>query len=67
VLHPHGWRVSLDKIKARNDNIDFKNPHRVEDNYGDPEELRALLDEAERNTAAVREQLRGILAEALLR
>jgi len=59
--------VSLDEIKARNDNLDFKNPRTVEDNYGDPEEELAKLDEAEQNAGALREQLRGILAEALLR
>jgi type I restriction enzyme M protein len=61
------WRVSLDEIKARNYNLDFKNPHTIADDHGDPEELLAKLDEAEQQAAALREQLRGILAEALLR
>jgi type I restriction enzyme M protein len=33
------WQVSLDEIKARNYNLDVKNPHTVADNHGDPEEL----------------------------
>ena len=61
------WRVSLDEIKARNYNLDFKNPHTVEHDHGDPEELLAKLDEAEQDAAALREQLKGMLAEALLR
>lgn len=61
------WKVSLDEIKARNYNLDFKNPHTVADDHGDPEELLARLDEAEQQTAALRDQLKSILAEALLR
>jgi type I restriction enzyme M protein len=61
------WRVSLDEIKARNYNLDFKNPHTVADDHGNPGELLAQLDEAEQQAAALREQLKGILAEALLR
>jgi type I restriction enzyme M protein len=61
------WRVSLDEIKARNYNLDFKNPHTVADDHGDPEELLAKLDADEQQAATLREQLRGILTEALLR
>lgn len=48
-------------------NLDFKNPHAVADDHGDPEELLAKLDEAEKQAAALREQLKAALAEALLR
>ena len=54
-------------MKARGYNLDFKNPHTVADDHGDPEELLAKLDEAEKQTAALRDQLKAILAEALLR
>ena len=37
------WKVSLDEIKARNYNLDVKNPHTVADDHGDPEELLARL------------------------
>ena len=30
------WKVSLDEIKAHNYNLDFKNPHTVADDHGDP-------------------------------
>ncbi len=54
-------------MKARGYNLDFKNPHTVADDHGDPEELLAKLDEAEQQAAALRDQLKAILAEALLR
>jgi type I restriction enzyme M protein len=61
------WKVSLDEIRARNYNLDFKNPHTKADDHGDPEELLAQLDEAEKQTANLRDRLKSILAEALLR
>jgi type I restriction enzyme M protein len=61
------WKVSIDEIKARNYNLDFKNPHTVTDDHGDPEELLAQLQADEARTAALRDQLKAILAEALLR
>ncbi len=61
------WRVTADEVKARGYNLDFKNPHTVEDDHGDPEELLARLDEAERQVVSLRDQLKAILEEALLR
>lgn len=61
------WRVGLDEIKARNYNLDFKNPHTVEVEHGDPAELLARLEESEAQTAGLRDRLRTILEEALLR
>jgi type I restriction enzyme M protein len=61
------WKVSIDAIKARGYNLDIKNPHTVADDYGDPAEWLAKLQESDRETAALRDQLKGILAEALLR
>ena len=61
------WKVTADEVKARGYNLDFKNPHTVADDHGDPEELLAKLDEAEKQAAALRDQLKAILAEALLR
>lgn len=42
-------------------------PHTVADDHGDPEELLAKLDAAEAETAALRDKLKTILAEALAR
>ena len=61
------WKVSLDEIKTRNYNLDFKNPHTVADDHGDPAELLAKLEQDEQHSARLRDQLKAILAEALLR
>ncbi len=61
------WKVTADEVKARGYNLDIKNPHTVADDHGDPVELLAELEAAEAETARLREQLKAILAEALLR
>lgn len=61
------WSVSIEDVKARGFNLDFKNPHAVDEDHGDPEALLANLEAAERDVAALREQLKSILAEALAR
>jgi type I restriction enzyme M protein len=61
------WRVTADEVKARGYNLDFKNPHTVADDHGDPEELLASLEESERETAKLRDRLKSMLEEALLR
>jgi type I restriction enzyme M protein len=61
------WKVSIDEIKARNYNLDFKNPHTVEEEHGDPAELLAKLEQSEAETAKLRDRLKTILEEALLR
>lgn len=62
---PQAWKVSIDEVKARGYNLDFKNPHSVAADHGDPEELLVQLDAAEARTADLRKQLQAILAEAL--
>ena len=61
------WKVTIDEIKARNYNLDFKNPHTAEEDLGDPAELLAKLEESEAETARLRDRLKAILEEALLR
>lgn len=61
------WKVSAEDIKARGYNLDIKNPHAVEEDHGDPEELLQDLNQAESEAAAIRDQLKAILSEALLR
>ena len=39
----------------------------LEDDHGDPEELLVKLDAAEKEVAGLRDQLKAILAVALLR
>lgn len=64
---PQAWRVSAEEIKARNYNLDIKNPTSITEDHGDPETLLAELNEAEAETARLRDQLKAILAEALAR
>jgi type I restriction enzyme M protein len=54
-------------VKARDYNLDIKNPHTIADDHGDLEELLASLNAAEAETANLRDQLKAILAEALAR
>lgn len=67
IESPQAWKVSIADIKARGYNLDFKNPHSVAEDHGDPERLLEALDVAEAETAALRDQLKAILAEALAR
>jgi type I restriction enzyme M protein len=64
---PRAWKVSAEEIKARNYNLDIKNPHTEDEDHGDPEELLAELNDAEAEIQALRDQLKTILGEALIR
>jgi type I restriction enzyme M protein len=59
--------VTAEEVKARGYNLDFKNPNTVADEYAAPEVLLKKLDAAETKAATLRDQLKTILAEALLR
>ena len=61
------WKVSLDEIKARNYNLDCKNPHVSELEKHDPDELLAQYNTMQADIAALRGQLKDILSEALER
>jgi type I restriction enzyme M protein len=61
------WKVGIAEIKARNYNLDCKNPHTVAADHGDPQTLLAKLEQDEQQAAHLRDRLKGILAEALLR
>ena len=61
------WKVTADEVKERSYNLDIKNPHTIADDHGDPEELLDRLNEAEGQASNLRDQLKAILAEALLR
>ena len=61
------WKMSVDEIKARGYNLDIKNPHTEEEDLGDPEALLEELKSAEAEVVAVRDELKRVLSEALLR
>lgn len=64
---PRAWKVSAEDIKARSYNLDIKNPHAEDEDHGDPEKLLEELNNAEAEVAVLRDKLKAILAEALLR
>ena len=61
------WKVSTQEIKDRGYNLDIKNPHTAGEDYGDPEVLLEELTSAEAAVASMRDELQGILTEALVR
>lgn len=59
------WKVSIDEIKARNYNLDIKNPHVGEQVTHDPEVLLAKYAKQQEEISCLRDQLKSILAAAL--
>lgn len=59
------WAVSLEDIKARNYNLDIKNPNTPEAESHDPEELLAQYQSQQQRIQGLRDQLKMILSEAL--
>ncbi|SDY48533.1 class I SAM-dependent DNA methyltransferase [Nitrosomonas sp. Nm33] len=64
----HAWKVSTVEIAARNYNLDCKNPHEVEIDHGDPEELmqeyQQIVQQLEAAQAALRQELIKALGES---
>jgi type I restriction enzyme M protein len=61
------WTITIDQVKGRGYNLDIRNPRVVIDEHEDPAALLAKLDAAEAMAVALRNQLKSILEEALLR
>jgi len=59
------WKVTFDDIKARNYNLDLKNPHVVEQVNHDPDKLIEKYARQQQDISSLRDQLKTILAEAL--
>ncbi|MCB1712927.1 MAG: SAM-dependent DNA methyltransferase [Candidatus Riesia sp.] len=59
------WKVTLEEIQEKNYNLDFKNPHQVEEDLGDPIELLAEYKELMQDVSATRDQLKQELENAL--
>ena len=68
---PHGDGTRLEGDRRRSQgggyNLDIKNPHIQADDLGDPQELLATLSATEAEVTDLPDQLKAILAEALLR
>lgn len=61
------WKVDFDRIKARDYNLDIKNPNIETEDLGDPDELLVRLTASERELDSIRDQLKAVLSECLLR
>ena len=62
---PFAWRVTLDEIKARNYNLDVRNPNAEAAKHGNPDVLLADYKKLLAEVAAAREALKRELAAAL--
>jgi type I restriction enzyme M protein len=65
VENEHAWRVPIADIRARNYNLDIKNPHAPDSEIHDPEQLLADYRRLQAEISQTRDKLKGILAEAL--
>jgi type I restriction enzyme M protein len=65
VENEHAWKVSADDIKARNYNLDIKNPHSPDAVAHDPEQLLADYAALQQRIDQTRDQLKAVLAAAL--
>ena len=61
----YAWKVTIKEIEAKNYNLDFKNPHVVDVDHGDPEELMREYEEMSRQLMETRDVLKEELMKAL--
>lgn len=64
VANEFAWKMSIEDIKARNYNLDCKNPHVGEQEIHDPNILLDQYNTMQQDIAALREQLKNILNNA---
>lgn len=60
------WKVTIEQIRERGFNLDITNPNAPQDTHEDPDKLLARFDKERAAAAALREELRKVLAAALL-
>lgn len=61
----YAWKVSADEIKARNFNLDVKNPHQVTDDLASPEEILKQYRASEQSISNIQDEIIKVLNEAL--
>ena len=61
------WKVTIDEIRGSGYNLDIDNPSVVPDDYGDPHEVLDRLVATEAIAQDLRDRLKTVLEEALLR
>ena len=62
---PQAWKVGIAEIRERGFNLDVSNPNAPGVNHEDPDELLARFEKERVAAAALREELRRVLAAAL--
>ena len=62
---PLAWKVSVEDIKARNFNLDIKNPHQEADNLACPAELLEKYRATEKKICSIQDEIVNVLTEAL--
>jgi type I restriction enzyme M protein len=67
VENEFAWKVSVEDLKARNWNLDYKNPHIGQQICHDPDELLGKYAQLQGEIIDLRDQLKAVLAEALER
>ena len=65
VENERAWKVGIDQIKAAGYNLDQKNPHIGEQQSHDPDKLLADYARLQAEAQALRDELKGILAQSL--
>ena len=65
VENEYAWRVSIEEIKARNYNLDIKNPSTVDAAHGDPVLMLAKYRKHQEEIASLRTSLKNELESAL--
>lgn len=60
------WKVTIDQLRDRAFNLDILNPNAPDHAHEDPDELLARYEKEKAAAAALREELRRVLTEALL-
>lgn len=61
----YAWKVTVKEIEERNYNLDFKNPHVVDVEHVNPDELMKEYEEISKQLIATRDALKSELMKAL--
>ncbi|WP_405326233.1 N-6 DNA methylase [Leeuwenhoekiella sp. LLG6367-2.1] len=63
--NPLAWKVTLEEIKAKNYNLDFKNPHQEVDTLAAPEVILEKYSKTETKINSIQDEIIKVLTEAL--
>lgn len=65
VENEYAWKVSIEDIKKRNYNLDFKNPHQEADNLESPEVILEKFRRTDQKISNIQDEIINVLTEAL--